>query len=252
MDVWAPICSWIFHANSPFDLRRMKLVIFCMYSFWYEFNTPHLTIINQTTITSRSFTREKRQAYSLCEAIGEFSAGEGVSVDAWLSVCICLARDLPLKNAGLKGADEARWLHSSTERVREGGGRREEGATKAKNEGEWEGKKGNFILKRAWPFSSSLSLCLLRLFLSRLVRTPSLIWVRLFHAERRETAALVWSARIPQIVSPHCSSFKVASRKKKVTARWRRERLEGSGEEGWWDGGGKKREEVTIGCGGNN
>lgn len=126
MDVWAPICSWIFHANSPFDLRRMKLVIFCMYSFWYEFNTPHLTIINQTTITSRSFTREKRQAYSLCEAIGEFSAGEGVSVDAWLSVCICLARDLPLKNAGLKGADEARWLHSSTERVREGGGRREQ------------------------------------------------------------------------------------------------------------------------------
>lgn len=247
MDVWAPICSWILHANSPFDLRRMKLVIFCMYSFWYEFNTPHLTIINQTTITSRSFTREKRQAYSLCEAIGEFSAGEGVSVDAWLSVCICLARDRPLKNAGLKGADEARWLHSSTER-----GRRKEGATKAKNEGEWEGKKGNFILKRAWPFSSSLSLCLLRLFLSRLVRTPSLIWVRLFHAERRETAALVWSARIPQIVSPHCSSFKVASRKKKVAARWRRERLEGSGEEGWWDGGGKKREEVTIGCGGNN
>lgn len=250
MDVWAPICSWIFHANSPSDLRRMKLVIFCMYSFWYEFNTPHLTIINQTTITSRSFTREKRQAYSLCEAIGEFSAGEGVSVDAWLSVCIMLGKGPPSQKCRLK---RSRWgqmtslLYWESER-----GRRKEGATKAKNEGEWEGKKGNFILKRAWPFSSSLSLCLLRLFLSRLVRTPSLIWVRLFHAERRETAALVWSARIPQIVSPHCSSFKVASRKKKVTARWRRERLEGSGEEGWWDGGGKKREEVTIGCGGNN
>lgn len=111
-------------------------------------------------------------------------------------------------------------------------GRRKEGATKAKNEGEWEGKKGNFILKRAWPFSSSLSLCLLRLFLSRLVRTPSLIWVRLFHAERRETAALVWSVRIPQIVSPHCSSFKVASRKKK---KWQQD----GGGRGWREAGRK-------------
>lgn len=175
----------------------------------------------------------------------------------WRRECGCLTECLymlgkgpPSQKCRLK---RSRWgqmtslLYWESER-----GRRKEGATKAKNEGEWEGKKGNFILKRAWPFSSSLSLCLLRLFLSRLVRTPSLIWVRLFHAERRETAALVWSARIPQIVSPHCASFKVASRKKKVTARWRRERLEGSGEEGWWDGGGKKREEVTIGCGGNN
>lgn len=142
----------------------------------------------------------------------------------WRRECGCLTECLymlgkgpPSQKCRLK---RSRWgqmtslLYWESER-----GRRKEGATKAKNEGEWEGKKGNFILKRAWPFSSSLSLCLLRLFLSRLVRTPSLIWVRLFHAERRETAALVWSARIPQIVSPHCSSFKVASRKKKSDSK---------------------------------
>lgn len=60
------------------------------------------------------------------------------------------------------------------------GGREE--AKGRREEGEREGKKGNFILKRAWPFSSSLSLSMYP-FLSHPVKKSSLIWVELFHVE---------------------------------------------------------------------
>lgn len=64
------------------------------------------------------------------------------------------------------------------QREREGGKRESEGEIGGR-EGR---KKGNFVLKRAWPFSSSVSLSM-RPFPSRLVKKPSLIWVELFHEE---------------------------------------------------------------------
>lgn len=88
-------------------------------------------------------------------------------------------RDLPPKNAGLKGADEARWSHYSLPTDREGGGKREQCREIGGREGR---KKGNFILKRAWPFSSSLSLSMCP-FLSHPVKKSCLIWVELFHVE---------------------------------------------------------------------
>lgn len=152
-------------------------------------------------------------------------------------------RDLPLKNAGLKGADEARWLHLSTERVREGGGRRERPKPKMR-EREREGKRGGEKKEtsslKGHGLSAAPSPCLLRLFSSRLVRTPSLIWVRPFHVE--------WQWGSIGLVSENSPNTFAASL---LRSKWQQD---GEGEDGgWreagrWDGVGEKREKETVGC----
>lgn len=121
-------------------------------------------------------------------------------------------RDLPPKNAGLKGADEARRLDygASTDRERQREGR---GWAKGQIGGRERRKKGKFVLKR-----TNLST---RPFPSHLVMKSSLIWVELLPVEEGDGSIALVSRNSPNSFSTGLFRTVVREERKEAgTERW--------------------------------